>query len=257
MTSIMVPNNQIVKRLLAIAFWLFVWQLAAVQIQQKVLIASPWQTLQTLYQLLQSGAFWQRIVFSTGHILLGFLGALAAGVLLACLSAILEVLRILIEPFMQLIKSVPVASFIILALLWVKSANLSTLIVFLMVLPVIYTAVLQGILQTDSQLLEMTKVFRVPFWRVVFAVWIPQTWPYFVQSCTVAIGLAWKSGIAAEVIGLPAKSIGEALYQAKIYLETGELFAWTAVIVAISAGAEYLLLKGFGYLGKQLEGSRE
>lgn len=98
----------------------------------------------------------------------------------------------LIRPLMQLIKAVPVASFIILALLWVRSANLAVLISFLMVLPVVYTAVLEGIQQTDRQLLEMAKVFRIPFSRALGAIWLPQVWPYFVQSCTVGMGLAWK-----------------------------------------------------------------
>ena len=187
--------------------------------------------------------------------MLGFALAVSAGIALAVISAMAEPIRLLIQPLMQLIKAVPVASFVILALLWVKSRNLSVLIAFLMVLPVVYTAILQGILQTDTKLLEMTKVFRVPLPRVILAVWIPAVWPYFVQSCAVGMGLAWKSGIAAEVIGLPTQSIGEALYQAKIYLETGELFAWTAVIVVCSAAMENVLVKGLHIWGKKLEGN--
>lgn len=246
--------NKRAKQAAAILFWVAVWQFGAMMIPQKFLLASPLETLETLAGLLPTAAFWQRVGFSALRILAGFFGALAAGVVLAAASAWLEPVRVLIRPLMQLIKAVPVASFIILALLWVRSANLAVLISFLMVLPVVYTAVLEGIQQTDRQLLEMAKVFRIPFSRALGAIWLPQVCPYFVQSCTVGMGLAWKSGIAAEVIGLPGGSIGEALYQAKLYLETGELFAWTAVIVLVSGAFEALFLRLLRAAGRRLEG---
>ena len=246
--------NKRAKQAAAILFWVAVWQFGAMMIPQKFLLASPLETLETLAGLLPTAAFWQRVGFSALRILAGFFGALAAGVVLAAASAWLEPVRVLIRPLMQLIKAVPVASFIILALLWVRSANLAVLISFLMVLPVVYTAVLEGIQQTDRQLLEMAKVFRIPFSRALGAIWLSQVWPYFVQSCTVGMGLAWKSGIAAEVIGLPGGSIGEALYQAKLYLETGELFAWTAVIVLVSGAFETLFLRLLRAAGRRLEG---
>ncbi len=247
-------RNERYKTAAAILFWVAVWQLAAMALDQKILLASPVTTLETLVRLLPTGAFWLRVGFSAARILLGFFAALAAGVLLAAASAAFGLVRALVQPLMQLIKAIPVASFIILALLWVRSANLAALISFLMVLPVVYTAVLQGILAADRQLLEMAKVFRLPFGKALRAVWVPQVWPYFLQSCAVAMGLAWKSGIAAEVIGLPAGSIGEALYQAKLYLETGELFAWTAVIVLVSAGFEALFLRALKAAGRKLGG---
>ena len=43
-----------------------------------------------------------------------------------------------------------------------------------------------------------------------------------------------RDRIAAEIIGIPKGSIGENLYNAKIYLETPDLFAWTFVIIAVS-----------------------
>ena len=246
--------NKRIKQAAAILFWVAVWQFSAVAMEQSFLLASPLETLEKLVGLVPTAAFWQRVGFSALRILAGFFGALAVGTLLAAPSAWLEPVRVLIRPLMQLIKAVPVASFIILALLWVRSANLAVLISFLMVLPVVYTAVLEGIQQTDRQLLEMAKVFRIPFSRALGAIWLPQVWPYFVQSCTVGMGLAWKSGIAAEVIGLPDGSIGEALYQAKLYLETGELFAWTAVIVLVSGVFEAIFVRLLAAAGRRLEG---
>ena len=133
-----------------------------------------------------------------------------------------------------MIKSIPVASFIILVLIWSGSGSLSAVISFLIVLPIIYTNVLEGIRNTDGKLLEMADVFQVSSLMKIKAIYIPAVLPFFTSACKVALGLCWKSGIAAEVIGLPGNSIGEQLYNAKIFLSTGELFGWTLVIVAIS-----------------------
>ncbi len=111
-----------------------------------------------------------------------------------------------------------------------------------MVLPVIYTNVLQGIDGADPKLLEMASVFRMPFFRKVRYIYIPSVLPALVSAASVSLGFCWKSGIAAEVIGLPTGSIGEKLYEAKLYLMTGELFAWTAVIVLVSVVFEKLVM---------------
>ena len=226
----------------AVVFWLAVWQLAAAAIGQEVFLVSPLQAAGTLVQLLPQPDFWQRVGFSAGHILLGFL--LGAVCSVACSVAAERWVWVdaLLSPVMQLVKATPVASFIILALVWVSGKSLSILISFLMVLPVLYGAVRTGIENADPQLLEMARVFRLPLVRRVKAIWLPAVLPAFRQGCSVALGICWKSGVAAEVIGLPDGSIGDALYRAKITLSTGELFAWTFVIILLSAAFEKLFL---------------
>lgn len=238
-------------KLLALAFWLVVWQLAALGIGQKILLVGPVETLGTLVSLLPQPDFWVRVGHSVIRIGLGFVLAMVLGTLLAVASAASRVVHQLVQIPMQLIKAAPVASFIILALLWVRSRWLAVLISFLIGLPVVYAAVLQGIRSTDRQLLEMAHVFRLPFGRTLRGVWLPQVLPYFAQSSRTALGLCFKSGVAAEVIGLPGGSIGEALYNAKIALQTGELFAWTLVIICISALAEKLLCLLLAALGRR------
>lgn len=226
----------------AVVFWLAVWQTAAMAIGQEVFLVSPVQALGTLLQLLPQAEFWQRVGFSAGHILLGFgLGAVVS-VALAVAAGRWAWVETLLAPVMQLVKATPVASFIILALVWVSGTSLSILISFLMVLPVLYGAVRTGMENVDSQLLEMAAVFRLPFARRLRAIWLPAVLPAFRQGCSVALGICWKSGVAAEVIGLPDGSIGDALYRAKITLSTGELFAWTFVIILLSAAFEKLFL---------------
>ena len=230
-------HKQLFERLAAAAFWLAVWQCAAMAVGQEVFLVSPVQALRTLLQLLPQAEFWQRVGFSSGRILLGFGLGVVVSVFLAAAAQAWHAAEVLLAPVLQLVKATPVASFIILALVWVRGASLSVLISFLMVLPV-----RTGIRSADPQLLEMAKVFRLPFARRLRAVWLPAVLPAFRQGCSVALGICWKSGVAAEVIGLPNGSIGDALYRAKITLSTGELFAWTFVIILLSAGFEKLFL---------------
>ena len=232
----------LLRRAGAVLFWLAVWQAAAMAIGQEVFLVSPVQALRCLLRLLPQADFWHRVEFSAGRILLGFGLGVVCSAALAVAAEICPAAEVLIAPVLQLVKATPVASFIILALVWVSGQSLSILISFLMVLPVLYSAVRTGIESADVQLLEMAQVFHLPLVRRVKAIWLPAILPAFRQGCSVALGICWKSGVAAEVIGLPDGSIGDALYRAKITLSTGELFAWTFVIILLSAGFEKLFL---------------
>jgi len=147
---------------------------------------------------------------------------------------------------------VPVVSFIILALVWLDSEELSLFISALMVFPPVYLNVLAGITSTDEKLLEMARVFRVPFRRQLRGIYLPQVLPYFRSAVSLALGLCWQAGAAAEVIGLPAGTIGEKLYNAKVYFQTPDLFAWTAVIVAVSLVFEKLFLLAVDRLAREV-----
>ena len=224
------------QRAAALAAWIVVWQLAAVSLGHGGLfLATPIQTLQALAQLAPTAGFWQRIVFSALRILAGFLLAVVGGLVLGALGARWRWVRIFIEPAMQLIRAMPVASFVILALLWVSGKNLSVIVSFTHVLPVVYAGTVGGIADTDPALLEMAKVYRLPLGKRLRYIWLPGMFPSFCESCIAAMGMCWKSGVSAEVIGLPDYSVGDALYRAKITISTPEVFAWTLVIVLLSA----------------------
>lgn len=235
-------------RLWAVAFWLAVWQggsmaLAATTGGRMLLLASPLSALARLGELAGTGAFWQAVAASALRILGGFLLSCLLAVVCGALSVRFRRVGELLAPLVAVVKAVPVVSFIILALIFFSSENLSLLISALMVFPPVYLNVLEGIGHTDRQLLEMARVFRVPVSRQLRGIYLPAVLPYFRSAVSLGLGLCWKSGAAAEVIGLPAGSIGEALYTAKVYFQTGDLFAWTAVIVTVSVIFERLFLR--------------
>ena len=229
-------------RLWSVLLWFAVWELAARTIGQDILLVSPFSVLRRLSELVRTGSFWSSVLFSFLRIAGGFSLATLLGTSLAAVSYRFRNVEVLLEPLVQTIKATPVASFVILILIWVPSRNLSVVISFLMVLPIMYTNVLMGIRSTDRQLLEMADVFHVPVWKRLRYIYVSQILPFFRSACSVALGLSWKSGIAAEVIGIPVGSIGEKLYQSKIYLDTSDLFAWTLVIIVISVCFEKLFL---------------
>lgn len=242
------------NRVLAIILWILIWQGLSLYIDNEILLASPINVIKALFTLLQTKVFYISILHSVAKISLGFLLAVIFGILLALCSSINLFIREMISILIRLIKSIPVASFVILTLLWVRSQNLSIIISFFMVLPVIYLNVLHGILQTDVKLLEMAKIFNMIFLKKVRYIYIPAVMPYFISACSVGLGLCWKAGVAAEVIGLPRNSIGEQLYEAKLYLMTKELFAWTFVIVFISLVFEKIVMTILRRIGKLLTG---
>ena len=224
------------ERLAALAVLIVLWQAAAMTLGHGGLfLATPVQTLAALARIAPTAGFWQRIAFSALRILAGFLLAVAGGLVLGAAGARWRRVRIFVEPVMQLIRAMPVASFVILALLWVRGENLSVVVSFTHVLPVVYAGVLAGIADTDPQLLEMARVYRLPLGARLRYIWLPGVFPSFSESCIAAMGMCWKSGVSAEVIGLPDHSVGDALYRAKITLSTPEVFAWTLVIVLLSA----------------------
>lgn len=227
-------------RAAAVAFWLAVWQWAAAAVGQEVFLVSPVGALGALARLLPTADFWGRVAFSGGRILLGFALGCGCSVLLAAAARLMPWVEWLASPILQLVKATPVASFVILALLWVSSANLSVVVSFTHVLPVIYAGVAGGIADTDRQLLEMAAVYRLPLAKRLRYIWLPGVFPSFCESCIAAMGMCWKSGVSAEVIGLPDHSVGDALYRAKITLTTPDVFAWTLVIVLLSAALSAL-----------------
>lgn len=240
-------HNSIVRRrcysALAVLFWLAVWQIGSMALNEQILLVSPWAVLVRLSALVCTLPFWSSIGNSFLHIAGGFFAGFLAAILCAVVAARFAAVRQLLAPPVSVIKATPVASFIILALCFMSSKALSTFTSFLMVFPILYESVLEGIFGVDHKLLEMAQVFQLPPLKKLRYLYLPQLAPRLRAACTSALGLCWKAGVAAEVIGIPEGTIGEKLYNAKIYLDTPDLFAWTVVIILVSLLFEKLFVR--------------
>ena len=224
-------------------FWLSVWQLAYYAIGRDLLLASPASVFLRIIELIGTGLFWQIVSSSFVRIMAGFLLGLVFGTLIAIMTARWSFMYKIFQLPMSIVKATPVASFVILALIWISGRKLSTFISFLMVLPMIWSSVHAGIKSADPLLLEAAASFRLSPMQKVKAIYLPAVMPHLLSVSQVAMGFAWKSGIAGEVIAIPKNTIGSMLYDAKVYLETTDLFAWTAVIVVLSVLIEKLFSK--------------
>ena len=232
-----------IRKLASVALALLLWQAGAILLDLPLLLVPPLEVVKRLWGLVRESDFWRTLLFSFSRIVLGFAIAFVLACVLGVLSGKWPLLETLLWPYVITIKTVPVASFIILSLFFLSARRLSTFISFLMVFPVIYSNVLEGIRSTDKELLEMGQVFRIPWGRRLLYIYLPHLKPFLFSACSVALGMSWKSGVAAEVIGVASGSIGEKLYESKIYFMTEDLLAWTVVIVLVSVLFEKLFLR--------------
>lgn len=234
--------EKIVKTAGIAIFWLLVWQLLALVFHNSILLSGPLEVLIYLKQHILTASFWKTVGNSFFHIFTGFAFSFIAGFFMGILSAKYHFLESLLSPFLQFVKAVPVASFVVLLLIFIGSAKLSVSVTFLMVLPIIYQNVLEGVKNTDRSLLEMAQVFRMPLWNRIFFIYRPSLMPFLISGSKVALGMSFKAGVAAEVIGTPDFSIGERIYMSKIFLDTAGLFSWTFVVILISFLFERIFL---------------
>lgn len=225
-----------------ILVWLAVWQVLTKLVGNEILLAGPWEVLCAIISNMQETVFWKTVLYSMLRILTGFFSGLLVGIFLAVLSAKNHLVQELLKPVIALLKAVPVASFVVLFLIWWRADGLSVAVSFMVVLPHIYTSMLSGIRAADKKLTEMAKVFHMPHRNQIYYLYRPACRPFLDSAIKISIGMSWKSGVAAEVIGMPDASIGEALYMAKIYLETADVLAWTVVTIALSAICEKIII---------------
>ncbi len=242
--------RRIGRVLLPVLFWLGVWQLAAAAVGQELLLPGPAAVGRRLLELAAGAVFWQTALASLLRIFGGLLLGVALGALLAGLTAWVPLLDWVLTPAVKVVRATPVASFILLVYLWVERGRVPGLISALMVLPVVWGNVTRGIAETDPQLLELARAYGFGRGRTLRRIYIPSVLPYFASGCRTALGLAWKAGVAAEVLCQPQNAIGTQIYNTKYYLETPSLFAWTLVVIALS----FLLEWAVGGLLRRAEG---
>ncbi len=238
----MLSNKKFIYKTLAVLLALTVWQVASVLLGSEILLVSPVKALSRMIVLVGEKEFFSTLLFTFLRIAVGFFGGLTLGVVLAVLAGRYKIIEYLLWPYMITVKSVPVASFVIIALLWFSASWLSSFVSFLIVLPIVYTNLLSGIRATDKRLVEMADVFRMPKINRIRFIYFPSVKPFLLSGTRLSVGLAWKAGVAAELIGIPEGSIGERLYFSKLFLDTADMIAWTVVVIVISVLFEKLFM---------------
>ncbi|BDF69829.1 nitrate ABC transporter permease [Oscillospiraceae bacterium] len=233
-----------------LAVWLGVWQLAAMGVGKELLLPTPAAVGRTLAALAGTQAFWAAAAASLLRVFGGFAAGCALGAALAVLTSFCTWADWIFSPAVRIVRATPVASFILLVLLWAPTGQVPAIIAALMVLPVVWANVCKGIAQTDPLLLEAARAYRFSAGRTARLVYAPSALPYFAAGCSTGMGLAWKAGVAAEVLCQPRAAIGTQVYFSKIYLETPDLFAWTAVVIVLSLLLENALGAALGRMGR-------
>lgn len=228
----------------AVLFWVLVWQLAAWRLAQSVqwsglLLPYPADVLWRLGELVLTQHFWLTVLCSLGRVFAAFLIGAAIGSLCAVLGAISPLLGVLISPMMHIIRATPIASFIILLLLWLPGAGwVSVAAAVLMAAPIFWSNLGRSIESVDKKLIQMSRAYEFGTYKTMRHIYMPQMKSALISACESGVGLAWKAGVAAEVLTRPTLAIGKMVYETKLYLETTDLFAWTAVVVLMSLSVE-------------------
>lgn len=234
-------RKKIIRTVLPLAFWLGVWQFVAIAVNLQLLLPTPMAVLRALAALVGTAPFWLSALYTLLRVLAGMAGGAVLGCALALLTHFCPWADVIFSPAIRVIRATPVVSFILLVYLWVSRANIPGVISGLMVLPVIWGSLTAGLAAVDGDLLEMAKAYRFSRWKTLRLIYIPTLKPHLMGGVLTAFGLAWKSGVAAEVICPPKYAVGSRIQQAKLAMETPDLFAWTLVIIVLSLCLERLL----------------
>ena len=249
-------SKRILIKILAILFWLLVWEAVFRYVDREILIVSPVRTAERLFELAGTAVFWNAVLGTCRRVLEGFGLAILTGSVLAVITGRSAFLKHLFEPFLGVLRATPVASIIILALVWMATGAIPIFVVFLMVTPIVWTNIFAGLEVIDSGLLEMGKIFKFGKWKRLRYIYFPSLMPYIVSALTSGLGAAWKSAIAAEVIARPSGAMGAFVHDSRIHLLTADLFAWTTVVIILSVILEKLMVKLLAFLGNRLAGKR-
>lgn len=233
-------TKKYIRTAVIVMIWLAIWQILALVVNNNVLLAGPVETVKALISLGSSSLFWLSVGSTIGMVLIGYLAGLILGTLLAILSYRFKYVKEFFGPFITVIKSIPIVSFIIIALIWAGSKNASIIVSAIVTFPIFYKNILEGLFSTDSKMLDLAKVFRMKTSRKVRYVFLPSLAPHIKSAVSLAIGMAFRGGITAEVVGQPLRSIGNGLYKAKVNLATAEMLAWTLVAVLAAFAVERL-----------------
>ncbi|MBR5472904.1 MAG: ABC transporter permease subunit [Clostridia bacterium] len=235
-----------IKILSVAAFWIFMWEAVSrlailLNPNMQLLLPGPFLVLKKWWEIAFTFEFLKAELLTLARVFFGFFASVFIGALLGFLTHISKLAYSLISPILKIIRSVPVVAIIVLLYIFVKSNIMPTLIVGLMVVPIIWQTVNDGLDNIDVKLLEFAKVYQLSYIKTLLRIKIPSILPIFISSCSNALGLAWKSGIAAEVLCKTNNSLGVLISDSKTSWDYDVTYAVTLNVVLLSIIIEFLL----------------
>ncbi len=234
-------TRKYIRTTLIVLIWLVIWQILAVIVNNSILLSGPVDTVKALIDLGTQPSFYLSVGATAGKVLIGFLIGLVTGTLLSVLSYRFSLVKDFLSPFVSVVKSIPVVSFIIIALIWAGSSNVTVIVSSVIAFPIFYKNILEGLSVTDKKMLDMAKVFQMKTSKKIRYIYLPSLSSHIKSAVSLAIGMAFRGGITAEVVGQPLRSVGNGLYRAKINLATSEMLAWTLTAVLAAFIIERLI----------------
>lgn len=229
---------------ISIAIMLILWALASVMIGSEHILPGPIATLKSTILLFGEKGFWAAVGSTILRGLIGFAIAVVLGIALGIVGGLNDKFNAFMQPWVVVMRSVPVVAFILLALIWFKSNSVPVFIGLLTMFPMIYSNIVSGIRNVDSKLIEMARFYRVGNKRIVSEVYIPAIAPFAVSGISTAVGIGWRAIIVGEVLSQPQYGIGTFMQSAQAFLQVDKVIAWTVIAVLLSFLFEKLIRFG-------------
>ena len=229
-----------VSTLTVIAVLVF-WHITAVRIDIPYILPTPYSVLEALIALLPQEKFILAVLGSLKNVLIGFVLGLGLGAIAAFGAFLFYPIKALFAPFLKVVRATPVASFILLCIIWLTDNTASSLIAFLIVFPIVYDNVLTGLDKTDTALIEMADAYRLGYASKLARLYLPSTLPYLGSAALTSLGLAFKACVAAEALCLAENTVGYYIFYSKsMEFDTINLFAWTVTVIIMSLVIEII-----------------
>ena len=224
--------------------WILVWAICAWAMNLPILFPSPFDVIKRFFEIFFTKEFFLITGSSLYRVFSGIIIGILIGSILAVICSMSRIVYDIFYPIITVIKSTPIASFVLLIWLFMGDQITPIIITIIMVLPIVWANIYQGINSIDKNLIEVCKIYKIPVKKRISAFYVPSLMPFFISSLLSGIGLAWKAGIAAEVLCSTKRSMGEEIWNAKYDLERAvDLYAWTLAVILISLIFEIVFSK--------------
>lgn len=221
-------------RFAGILLLLLLWKLLSWKVVSEDIVPSPETTFIALLKIVGHENFWPSIAFTVLRGIEGFIIALFLSLLLGIPAGLNISFFNFINPLLAAIRSTPIISIILLAIIWFGSEQVPVFIAVLTMFPVICTNVIEGIRNVDKELISMGEIYKVKPRRILTEIYMPAITPYLTGGISNALGFGWRAIIIGEVLAQPRFGIGTMMQRSQIYLLVSELIAWTVIAIFIS-----------------------